>query len=48
VATQPACATLPDGVVAGQPEVHQYRMCFWDHSEPTNDWSDIASVTVGP
>ncbi|MBI5685746.1 MAG: hypothetical protein HZC54_11765 [Verrucomicrobia bacterium] len=34
--------------VAGQPEVRQYRMCFWDKSEPTNDWSDIASVTVGP
>jgi len=34
--------------VAGQPEVRQYRMCFWDKSEPTNDWSDIATVTVGP
>lgn len=35
-------------LVAGTPEVRQYRMCYWDKGEPTNDWSDIASLTVGP
>ncbi len=35
-------------LAAGAPEVRQYRMCYWDKGQPTNDWSDIVTVTVAP
>jgi hypothetical protein len=35
-------------LVAGVPEVRKYRMRFWDKGNPTGDWSDTATLTVGP
>ena len=35
-------------LVAGQPEVREYRLRFWDKGTPNGDWSDVASVTVSP
>jgi hypothetical protein len=35
-------------LVAGTPEVRKYRLRFWDKGTPNGDWSDIATVTVGP
>jgi hypothetical protein len=35
-------------LVAGQPEVREYRMRFWDKGTPNGDWTDVASVTVSP
>jgi hypothetical protein len=34
--------------VAGVPEVRRYRMRYWDKGEPSSDWSDVLTVTVGP
>lgn len=34
-------------LVAGQPEVREYRARFWDGSE-SGDWTDIAGTTVAP
>ena len=34
--------------VAGQPEVREYRMRFWDKGTPNGDWTDVAKVTVSP
>jgi len=35
-------------LVAGQPEVREYRMRFWDKGTPNGDWTDVTSVTVSP
>ncbi len=35
-------------LVAGQPEVRDYRARFWDRGEPNGDWCDIAKIAVGP
>ncbi len=35
-------------LVAGTPEVREYRHRFWDNRSETGDWSDPSSVTVGP
>ena len=35
-------------LAAGQPEVREYRLRFWDKGTPNGDWSDVASVTVSP
>jgi hypothetical protein len=35
-------------LVAGQPEVREYRMRFWDKGTPNGDWTDVARVTVSP
>ena len=33
-------------LVAGTPEVRQYRLRYWDKGTPNGDWSDIAKATV--
>lgn len=33
-------------LVAGQPEVREYRMRFWDKGTPNGDWTDVVKVTV--
>lgn len=33
--------------VPGEPEVRHYRMRYWD-GKPFGDWTDVATVTVGP
>ena len=35
-------------LAAGQPEVREYRMRFWDKGTPNGDWTDVAKVTVSP
>jgi hypothetical protein len=35
-------------LVAGQPEVRQYQLRFWDKGAETGAWSDTITVTVGP
>jgi hypothetical protein len=35
-------------LVAGQPEVREYRMRFWDKGTPNGDWTDVVRVTVSP
>ncbi|MCZ7580402.1 MAG: hypothetical protein M5U21_06240 [Fimbriimonadaceae bacterium] len=35
-------------VVAGQPEVRQYRARYHDTSGPIGTWSDIVSATAQP
>lgn len=35
-------------LVAGQPEVREYRMRFWDKGTPNGDWTDVVTVTVSP
>jgi len=35
-------------LVAGQPEVREYRMRFWDAGAENGEWTDVTSVTVGP
>ena len=35
-------------LVAGQPEVREYRMRYWDKGTPNGDWSDTAKATVAP
>ncbi|MCX6900481.1 MAG: hypothetical protein NT105_17515 [Verrucomicrobia bacterium] len=35
-------------LVAGTPEVRQYRLRYWDKGEPVGEWSDIVTVTVAP
>lgn len=34
--------------VAGQPEVREYRMRFWDKGTPNGDWTDVVKLTVSP
>jgi hypothetical protein len=33
-------------LVAGQPEIREYKMRFWDAGSENGEWSDVASVTV--
>lgn len=33
-------------LVAGQPEVRQYKARFWDAGAEGGDWTDVASITV--
>lgn len=35
-------------LVAGQPEVREYRVRFWDKGTPNGDWTDVVKVTVSP
>ena len=35
-------------LAAGQPEVREYRMRFWDKGTANGDWTDVAKVTVAP
>jgi hypothetical protein len=35
-------------LVAGTPEVRQYRLRYWDKGHANGDWSDTAAITVGP
>jgi hypothetical protein len=35
-------------LVAGQPEVREYRMRFWDKGTPNGGWTDVQKVTVSP
>lgn len=35
-------------LVAGQPEMREYRARFWDRGEPNGDWCDVASITIAP
>ncbi|MCX7010909.1 MAG: hypothetical protein NTY53_27330 [Kiritimatiellaeota bacterium] len=35
-------------LVAGTPEVRKYRLRYWDKGLATGDWSDTATITVGP
>ena len=34
-------------LVAGTPELRQYRMRYWDKGQPNGDYSAVQSVTVG-
>lgn len=35
-------------LTAGQPEIREYRMRFWDKGTPNGDWTDVQKVTVSP
>ena len=35
-------------LTAGQPEIREYRLRFWDKGTPNGDWTDIAKITVAP
>ncbi len=35
-------------LTAGQPEVREYRLRYWDKGTPNGDWTDLAKVTVAP
>ena len=35
-------------LVPGVPEVREYRLRFWDKGVANGEWSESASVTVGP
>ncbi|MBI3878567.1 MAG: hypothetical protein HY301_00685 [Verrucomicrobia bacterium] len=35
-------------LIAGTPEVREYRMRFWDKGTPNGDWTDVVKVTVYP
>jgi hypothetical protein len=35
-------------LVAGSPEVREFRMRFWYKGTPNGDWTDIVKVTVSP
>jgi hypothetical protein len=35
-------------LVAGQPEVRDYRVRYWDKGTPNGPWCDIIRLTVGP
>lgn len=35
-------------LVAGQPEVREYRGRFWDEGEPNGAWTNVMKVTVSP
>ena len=35
-------------LAAGQPEVREYRLRFWDKGTPNGDWTDVTSETVSP
>jgi hypothetical protein len=33
-------------LVAGQPEIREYKLRFWDAGEENGEWTDVASITV--
>ncbi len=33
-------------LVAGQPEIREYKLRFWDAGNENGDWTDVASITV--
>jgi hypothetical protein len=33
-------------LVAGQPEIREYKLRFWDAGAEIGDWTDVASTTV--
>ena len=35
-------------LVAGQPEVREYRLRFWDKGAGHGDWTDVSRITVSP
>ncbi len=35
-------------LVAGAPEIREYRARFWDKGEANGEWTDVARVTVAP
>jgi hypothetical protein len=35
-------------LVAGQPEVREYKLQFYDDAAPSGDFTDVASVSVSP
>lgn len=35
-------------LVAGTPEIREYRARFWDKGTPNGDWTDVAKITVSP
>jgi hypothetical protein len=35
-------------LVAGQPEVREYRLRFWDKGEGNGEWTDVSKITVSP
>ncbi|MFN0075462.1 MAG: hypothetical protein ACKVY0_03195 [Prosthecobacter sp.] len=35
-------------LVAGQPEIREYKLRFWDAGTESGDWTDVASITVSP
>lgn len=35
-------------LVAGTPEIREYRARFWDKGEANGEWTDVARVTVAP
>ncbi len=35
-------------LTAGQPEVREYRMRFWDKGTANGDWTDVVKLTVSP
>lgn len=35
-------------LAAGQPEVREYRMRYWDKGTPNGEWTDMAKITVAP
>ncbi len=35
-------------LVAGQPEVREYKLRFWDAGTESGDWTDVAGITVSP
>ena len=35
-------------LTAATPEVRQYRLRYWDKGTPNGDWTEVATITVGP
>jgi hypothetical protein len=35
-------------LAAGQPEVREYRVRYWDKGTPNGPWCDVIRITVGP
>ncbi|MEQ2009438.1 MAG: hypothetical protein ABMA26_21870 [Limisphaerales bacterium] len=35
-------------LVAGQPEIREYRLRYWDDGSPNGPWTDIGKITVSP
>jgi hypothetical protein len=35
-------------LAAGQPEIREYRLRYWDKGTPNGDWTDTAKITVAP
>ena len=35
-------------LVAGTPEIREYRFCFWDKGTPNGEWTPVRKVSVSP